>query len=226
MIKTKLILTLLLLGITPHTWANTQDDLNIDSGKIQPEIVSSTGKSKIRDHLQTLMRNISLTETNLNSTRKNISVIEAELKELEDLTQEHLKLKKRYTDFLTTAARETVKNNKAIKDIENFEAKTKPLNKEALNTVQLNEIQAAKDEKLKRIDWQKETEQKKNKITELLSGVEKNLQSIEGRKIPLTEQLTNWKNRLNDYQNTLTILNQKKQTAERFVASQKGSSEN
>ncbi|NBX67581.1 MAG: hypothetical protein EBR01_01305 [Proteobacteria bacterium] len=219
-------LLFLLLSLNFQSWASTQEDLNIESGKIQPDVVSPIGKNKIRDHLQTLSRNITLTETNLSSTQKNISVIETEIKELEDLSEEHLKLKKRYSDFLSTAAKETVKNNKALKEIENYEAKVAPLNKDTLKSTQISEIQAAKDEKLKRIEWQKETEQKKNKITELLTGVEKNLQSIEGRKIPLKEQLNTWKNRLNEYQNTLTILNQKKQAAERFVASQNTANKN
>jgi len=118
MIKKHILRLTLLLLCACGSWANTQEDLNIDSAKLSPEIVSTSGKSKIRDHLQTLIQNINLTETNLLSTRKNINVIEAEIKELEELTQEHLTLKKRYTNFLVTAEKEITKNKKALADIQ------------------------------------------------------------------------------------------------------------
>lgn len=221
MIKTIFCSTLIVLCLSSNSWADTQDDLNIDSGKIVPEIVSASGKNKIKDHLQTLSQNIENTETNISSTKKNIGVIESEIKELEELAKEHSNLKNRYLEFLSIANKETKKNEKAIEEIDTFEKKTSALPKVNSTPTQLAEIEAAKSEKIKREEWRKETDQRSLKIKELLAGVEKNLQSIEGRKTPLQEQLKNWNNRLNEYEGLLTKLNKKKETAERFIASQK-----
>lgn len=208
------------MGLLGHGLASTQnEDLSIDTLNISPEIISPTGKSKVRDHIQAIEQNITHTETNLTSTKKNIGVIESEIKELEGLAVEHSNLKKRYLEFLSTADKETAKNEKALSDIAVYERKVEPLAQRTQNPTRLAELETAKNEKLQREEWRKETEQRKLKIKELLAGVEKNLRSIELRKAPLKEQLQAWNNRLNEYQSMLTKLNQKKQDAERFLAS-------
>ncbi len=200
---------------------NTPNDLNIDTLNISPEIISPNGKNRIKDHIQTIEQNITHTETNLQSTQKNISVIESEINELESLAKEHSILKVRYLAFLSTANKETLKNEKALLEIEQFEKKAEGPAKSTQNPTRLAELEAARDEKKQREDWRKETEQKTTRIKELFTGVEKNLQSIEGRKAPLKEQLQTWNNRLSEYQNLRIKLTQKKKDAERFVASQK-----
>lgn len=200
--------------------SSKSEELNIENLQVSPEIISSTGKNRIRDHIATIEQNIAHTETNLQATKKNIEVIESELKDLDDLEKEHLRLKERYTDFLAYASKQTLKNEKALKEIEEFQKKVEKLNKSNQNEAQINELKTATTEKAEREDWLKDTNQKTARVQELLLGVEKNLKSIASRKHPLQEQLQTWKNKNIEYTQLLSKLTNKKAIAERFVASQ------
>lgn len=211
---------ILAFTITQIAKASKSEELNIENLQVSPEIISSTGKNRIRDHIATIEQNIAHTETNLQATKKNIEVIESELKDLDDLEKEHLRLKERYTDFLTYASKQTLKNEKALKEIEEFQKKVEKLSKSNQNEAQINELKTATTEKAEREDWLKDTNQKTARVQELLLGVEKNLKSIASRKYPLQEQLQNWKNKNAEYTQLLSKLTNKKAIAERFVASQ------
>lgn len=200
--------------------SSKSEELNIENLQVSPEIISSTGKNRIRDHIATIEQNIAHTETNLQATKKNIEVIESELKDLDDLEKEHLRLKERYTDFLAYASKQTLKNEKALKEIEEFQKKVEKLSKSNQNEAQINELKTATTEKAEREDWLKDTNQKTARVQELLLGVEKNLKSIASRKHPLQEQLQTWKNKNIEYTQLLSKLTNKKAIAERFVASQ------
>jgi chromosome segregation ATPase len=211
------LLTLPVLGNT------TNEDMNLDNLQAPPELISNNGKGRIREHLLAVEKNITLTQANLDATQKNMVVLESELKDLEALEQEHLRLKERYKDFLTHATKENEKNNKAIGEIESFEKKVAAISKgnRSQPQSQLSELETAKTEKNEREGWRKDAQQKTSRIQELLLGIEKNLKSISARKAPLLSQLETWKSRHADYQNLLSKLNQKKLTAERFIASPK-----
>jgi chromosome segregation ATPase len=224
----KLFLALFILSnLAPQRGlSNTpQPNPDFENPKLSPEILSQSGKNRIKDHLQIIDRNITNTENNIQATKKNIGVIESEIQELDSLKKEHLTLKSRYLEFLANANQENIKNNKAIAEIEDFEKRVKGLTKETTTSGQLTELETAKSEKQQREDWKKETQQKIARIGELLVGVEKNLQSIEGRKAPLIEQLKTWGNRHKEYETLLTKLSQKKKDAEKFLtASETGPS--
>ena len=205
-------------------FSNTpESDLNIETLKVSPEIISQNGKSRIKEHIQIIDRNIANTENNIQATKKNIGVIESELQELENLKKEHLSLKNRYLLFLSNANQESAKNNKAIAEIEGFEKRVEGLTRGTTNSDQLAELETAKAEKRQREEWKKETQQKTTRIGELLVGVEKNLQSIEGRKAPLLEQLNTWGDRSKEYEALLTKLSQKKKNAEKFLTASQNS---
>ena len=196
----------------------SQENLNLDNIQVPPESISSTGQSKIRDHLDIVKQNISHTQTNLNTTQHNLQIIDSEIKDLNQLEEEHTKLKTRYQEYLANATKEDEKNNKAVKDIEEFEKRVKQLTQSAANKGQLTELETAQLERAEREEWKKDAAQKIKKIEELQLSVEKNLKAIAVRKSALTAQLETWKSRNIEYTNLLSKLNQKKKNAERFLA--------
>lgn len=218
--KIKLIGLSLVFFQSLTTAASKTEDLNIEKLEVSPDIISPSGKNRIRDHIGTIQQNILHTESNLQATKKNIEVIELELKDLEDLETEHLRLRDRYKDFLSHASSESLKNEKALNEIEDFERKAQKLTQNTSNAAQLNELQIASNEKNERMDWSKDSNQKIKRVKELLVGIEKNLESIASRRRPLVEQLQHWKTKGTDYNQLLVKLNEKKVRAERFLATQ------
>ncbi|MBM4316053.1 MAG: hypothetical protein FJ116_01065 [Deltaproteobacteria bacterium] len=219
-----IIWLLMILSAEPVLGNSTSDELNLDNLQVKPELISNSGISRIREHLLAVEKNITLTQANLDATQKNIAVMESELKELEVIAQEHLRLKERYQDFLTHATKENDKNNKAMSEIEAFQKKIASFAKKGHETQtksQLSELESSENEKNERETWRKDNQQKTSRVQDLLLGIEKNLKSIAAKKTPLLNQLETWKSRQSDYENVLSKLNQKKLIAERFIASPK-----
>lgn len=206
--------------VTTLLGVSAPKDLSLDKLDVSPDMISSEGKSRIKQHVQIIRDNIANTLTNIQSTKKNVLVIEAEIHDLEELGKEHQNLKTRYLDFLSKANIEFIKNNKALNEIDQFQKKLSKLNNVNQNKARSGEIVEAQTEKMERENWKRESEEKVVRIRELLVGVEKNIQSIEGRKAPLKEQFITWSLRQTEYTKIMEQLTEKKKNAERFITSQ------
>lgn len=182
-------------------------------------VLSDSGKKRVIDNIALIDKNLSTIKGNIVNCKKNASVIEAEMKELAVLEQEHLQLKKKYEAQIAETQKEIDKNDTAIKELETFQ-KNIAKNSHGSEAAQQEDVTRSQKDKMDRERWKNEANAKIEKINDLIRTVNVNLSSIEGKRTPLKEQLGQWIMKEKEFQKAFSDLTLKKEESARLLKSQ------
>lgn len=152
-------------------------------------VLSATGKQKASQSRELLDSNLKGIAENLETTRKNVATIEAEIEELEALERRHLSLKTNLERFLAKASNEFKENGAALE----------------------SDKGAKKGEAEQRAAWKVEAEARLAKAQNTLHELNVNLRQVESRKEPLRGQLLAWRERAKELERLQTELSSVKE---------------
>ncbi len=184
-------------------------------------VISESGKKRLQENLATLEKNLTEVQTNIDNCKKNAAIVASEAKDLDALEKENLDLRAKYKAQLEATQTESEKNEKALKELEEFQRKIAKNLKETPDAppAQQQDLLKAQKDLLERERWRNEAKTKIEKINSLLKSANQNLSSIQSRKGPLQEQLAHWASKSKEYEKIRTDLSSKKTQTQKLLKS-------
>lgn len=183
-------LVLIALGWMPRLWAE-------EAAAPSPQL-SASGKRRMQENLQILLKSIETTESNISNSNKNISTVDSQIEALEKIESQYGALKEQYESFLGKAQQEKTKNQEALNQL-----------------VKAPNRKLAQAEKTDREKWNQDTQKKMTEVSELLRKLKADWAMLQTRKRDLTAQKAHWIEREKHHQMLLETLTAKKNEAEK-----------
>ena len=170
-----------------------------------PAPLSTAGQKRIQQNLEILKQNLADTQSNIETIDTNLKSLEGELGTLVTLDSEHQTLKKKYQQFLAGSAKENEKNEKALRDLEQFLRNAKEvLAKDPENAKVRSQLDDAERDRMERQSWRANTKVKSDKLQGLLGQLNAGADEIRGRKGQIQGQMRSWQSRRTEFE-TLKI---------------------
>lgn len=222
-----LVLGWLMLGVSQASFAEETSEASgthphatpSEKSKGPQPILSPKGKLRLKENIEILKNNIQNLENQIATAKSNQGILEADLKDLETLENEHQALKNKFDSYLVSARQEFQKNQQAYAKIEtqlrgSASGKTPSSSSEKNgNGLQKDSLEGEREERLR---WKADAEIKLKKAEENREATLKSLRDVQSRRVPMENQMKTWSERQNQYQTQLEEALQKKNELEKL----------
>ncbi|NBW99272.1 hypothetical protein EBR03_06840 [bacterium] len=184
-------IVLIALGWMPRLWAE-------EAAAAPSPQLSASGKRRMQENVQILLKSIETTESNISNSNKNIGTVSSQIEALEKIETQYGVLKEQYENFLEKARQEKTKNQEALNQL-----------------VKAPNRKLAQTEKTDREKWNQDTQKKITEVSELLRKLKADWAMLQTRKRDLAAQKAHWIEREKHHQTLLETLTAKKNEAEK-----------
>lgn len=185
--------------------------MGVEARRVQP-VLSAAGKMKLRENAVVIDQNIVQVKKNLETTRTNVAMIQAEIDDLNRLEREHDDLRKKCDQYLHMSDEMIARNDKLFKELVDLASKLPKDRKTAgVDGGKAGSSTGTSEaEKTDRQRWEQDARGKIDRVKRLRISLDKSMNDIKEYREPLVQEIRVWKNRENSYLELIGSLEKRK----------------